>query len=37
VGLLDCVAADGALATWDEATSDVEWLVEQIETLQSRR
>jgi hypothetical protein len=37
VDLLDCVAADGALATWDEATGDVEWLIEQVEAVQPRR
>jgi hypothetical protein len=37
VDLLDCVTADGALATWDEAAGDVEWLIEQVEALQPRR
>lgn len=36
VDLLDTLAADGALATWDEATADVEWLLAELENRKRR-
>jgi len=28
---------DGSLGTWNEATGDVDWLIEQVEALQRKR
>ena len=37
IDLLDTVAMDGSLGTWNEATGDVDWLIEQVEALQRKR
>lgn len=36
IALLEGVSRDGALSTWDEATADVEWLLDEVESLRRR-